>query len=76
MKVVEIKKQDIKTLIAVVSQEIDRVGEAKKKYGFYDSGYFYHLIDIRNKLMATPLDEEPALSISGEGGREILRARG
>jgi len=44
--------------------------------GFYDSGYFYHLIDIRNKLMATPLDEEPRSSISGEVGREILRARG
>ena len=72
---VEIKKQDIKTLIAVVSQEIDRVGEAKKKYGFYDSGHFYHLIDIRNKLMATPLDEEPRSSISGEQRREILRAR-
>ena len=73
---VELKKHDIQTLIALVSQEIDRVGEARKKYGFYDSGHFYQLIDIRNKLLATPLDEEPALSISGEEGREILRARG
>ena len=73
---VELKKQDTKTLIALVSQEIDRVGEARKKHGFCDSGRFYHLIDIRNKLMATPLDEEPALSISGEEGREVLIARG
>jgi len=74
--VVELKKDDVKTLVALVSQEIDRVGETKKKYGFYDSGHFYHLIDIRNKLLAPPLDEEPILNISGEGGREILRARG
>ena len=63
---VEIKKHDTKTLIGLVSEEIDRVGEARKKHGFYDSGYFYHLIDIPNKLLATPLDEEPILSISGE----------
>ena len=73
---VEIKKDDIKTLIALVSGEIDRVGEARKKHGFCDSGYFYHLIDIRNKLLATPADEEPILSISGEKRREVLRARG
>ncbi len=73
---VELKKQDTKTLIALVSQEIDRAGESRKKYGFCDSGHFYHLIDIRNKLLATPLDEEPPLSISGEKRREILRARG
>ncbi len=72
---VELKKDDAKTLIALVSEEIDRLGEARKKHGFYDSGHFYHLIDIRNKLLATPLDEEPVLSISGEEGREILRAR-
>ena len=73
---VELKKQDIKTLIALVSGEIDRIGEARKKHGFCDSGYFYHLIDIRNKLMATPLDKEPILSIGDEEGREVLRARG
>jgi len=73
---VELRKDDAKTLIDLVSQEINRVGEAKKKHGFYDSGHFYHLIDIRNRLMAAPLDEEPALSISGEEGREILRTRG
>ena len=73
---VELKKHKTKTLIALVSQEIDRVGEARKKYGFYESGHLCQLIDIRNKLMATPLDEEPRSSISGEEGREILRARG
>ena len=73
---VELDKNSIKTLIGLVSVEIDRLGEAKEKYGFYDPGYFYKLVDIRNKLMATPLDEEPPLSINNEKGREILRARG
>ena len=63
---VELKKNDIKTLIGLVSEEIDGVGEAKKKQGFYTSGHFYHLIDIRNKLLVMPLDEEPPSSISGE----------
>ncbi|MBA7470172.1 hypothetical protein ES707_05450 [subsurface metagenome] len=73
---VELKKQDIKTLLALVSQEIDRIGEAGEKHGFYDPGYFYHLIDVRNRLLAMPLDEEPALSISGEEWRELLRGKG
>jgi len=73
---VELKKQDIKTLIGLVSGEIDRVGEAREKHGFCDSGYFYQLIDIRNRLMATPLDEEPILNISGEKRREVLRVKG
>ena len=73
---VELKKQDIKTLIGLVSEEIDRVGEAKKKYGFYDSGHLYQLLDIHNKLLAMPFGEELSSNISGEVGREILRARG
>ena len=73
---VELKKHDIKTLIALVNEKIDRVGETRKKQGFCDSGYFYHLIDIRSKLLATPLDEEPALSITGEEWRELLRGKG
>ena len=73
---VELKKHNTKALIALVSQEIDRVGEARKKQGFYDSGHFYHLIDIRNKLLATPLDEEPPSSISDEEWRELLRGKG
>ena len=72
---VEIKKDDIKTLIALVTQEIDRVGEAREKHGFYDSGYFYHLIDIRNKLLAMPFGEEPLPSISDEEWQGLLRDR-
>ena len=53
---IELKKHDIKMLLDLVSEETDRVGEAKKKHGFYDSGYFHHLIDIRNKLLARSLD--------------------
>jgi len=49
------------------------VGEVKEKYGFYDPGYFYHLVDIRNKLMAMPLDEELPSSISDEEWQELLR---
>ena len=30
----ELKKHDAKTLIALVNLEIDRVSEAKKKHGF------------------------------------------
>jgi len=73
--VVELKKYDIKTLIDLISEEIDRVGEVKEKRGFYDSGYFYHLIDIRNKLLAMPLDEEPSPGISDEEWQELLRDR-
>ena len=73
---VELKKHDIKTLIGLVSEEIDRVGEARKKHGFYDSGHFYQLIDIHNKLLAMPFGEEPSSSISDEEWRELLRARG
>ena len=73
---VELKKHDIQTLIALVSEEIDRVGEARKKQGFYDSGYFYHLIDIRNKLLAVPLDKEPPSSISEEERQELPVGKG
>ena len=68
---VELKKDDAKTLIGLVSEEIDKVGEARRKQGFHDSDHFYHLIDIRNKLLAMPLDEEPPLSINGEEWREL-----
>ena len=68
---IELKKHDIKMLLDLVSEETDRVGEAKKKHGFYDSGYFHHLIDMRNKLMARSLDEEPTLSISDEKRQEL-----
>ena len=48
------------------------MGEVKEKYGFYDPGYFYHLVDIRNRLMAMPLDEELPSSISDEEWQELL----
>ena len=73
---VELKKHDIKTLIGLVSEETDRIGEAKEKHGFYDSGYFYQLIDIRNKLMAMPFGEEPSSSISDEEWRVLMRGKG
>ena len=73
---VELKKHDTKTLIGLVSEEIDRVGETKKRHGFYDSGYFYHLIDIRNKLLAMPLDKEPPSSISEEERQELPVGKG
>ena len=55
----ELRKHDIKTLISLVTLEIDRLGEEKEKCGCHDPCYFYHLIDMRNKLMAMPLDGEP-----------------
>ena len=73
---IELKKNDTKALIGLVSKEIDRVGEARRRYGFYAPSHFYQLIDIRNKLLTMPFGEEPSSSISGEVGREILRARG
>jgi len=73
---VELKRHDIKTLIGLVTEQIDRVGEAKEKHGFCDLGYFYHLVDIRNKLMAMPLDEELAASISQEKWQEFLESKG
>jgi hypothetical protein len=44
--VVELKKHDTKALIGLVSEEIDRVGEVRKKYEFYDPASFCHLIYI------------------------------
>jgi len=74
--VVELKRRDIKTLIALVSQEIDRIGAAREKHGFYDSSHFYQLIDMRNKLLAMPSGEEPSSSISDEEWQELLRGKG
>ena len=73
---VELKKHDTKTLKGLVSGEIDRVGEARERHCFYDPGYFYHLIDIRNKLLAMPFAEEPPSSISDEEWWEFLRGKG
>ena len=67
---VELDKNSIKTLIGLITVEIDRVGEAKEKYGFYDPGYFYKLVDIRSKLMAMPLTEELPSAFSNEQWQE------
>ncbi|GAH42735.1 unnamed protein product [marine sediment metagenome] len=63
---VELDKNSIKTLIGLITVEIERVGEAKEKYGFYDPGYFYKLVDIRSKLMAMPLAGELPSAFSNE----------
>ncbi len=55
---VELKRDDIGLLIALLTQEIDRVGEAKEKCGFHDPSYFYRLVDMRSKLLAMPADGE------------------
>jgi len=55
----ELNKQGIKTLISLVNLEINRLGEVKEKQGCSDLTYFYHLIEIRNKLLALPLKAKP-----------------
>jgi len=55
---VELKRDDIGLLISLLTQDIERVGEVKEKYGFCDSSYFYRLVDMRNKLLAIPVVEE------------------
>ena len=55
----ELKRHDVRALRSVVTLELDRLGEAKEKCGYRDPGCFYRLIDIRNRLLALPLDAEP-----------------
>ena len=71
----ELRKHDIKTLINLVTEEVDRVGEAKEKYGCGDPGCFYHLIDIRNRLMAMPLGAEPPPHPSDEELEKLFRGK-
>ena len=71
----ELRKHDIKTLIKLVTEEIDRAGEEKEKYGCGDLGCFYHLIDIRNRLMAMPLDAEPPPHPSDEELEKLFRGK-
>jgi len=54
----KLRERDVKTLIGLLTLEIDRLGEAKEKCGCGDPGYFYHLIDIRNRLLTLPSDAE------------------
>ena len=72
----ELKKHDVKTLISMVTLELDRLGEAKEKCGCRDPGCFYRLIDIRNRLMALPLDAEPPPHPSDEELEKLFGGRG
>jgi len=55
---VELKRDDIGLLISLLTQEVDRVGEVKEKYGSCDPSHFFHLVDMRNRLLAMPVAEE------------------
>ena len=72
----ELRKHDIKTLISLATLELDRLGEAKEKYDYHDPGCFYHLIDIRNRLLALPLDAEPPPHPSDEELEKLFGGRG
>ena len=72
---VVMKKQDIKTLISLVTEEIDRVGEVKERYGFCDLAYFYHLVDIRNKLLMMPVEEELKSIFSNQEWQDIFKGK-
>lgn len=73
---IELKKNDIKTLKSLVTQEIDRIGEAKERYGLGDLSYFYHLVDMRNNLLAMTFDTEVPLSFSDKECQEFLGGKG
>lgn len=69
---VELKRDDTGLVISLISQELDRGGEAKEKYGFCDPNYFYHLVDIRNKLLAMPLDTKLPSGFSDEEWQDLF----
>jgi len=69
---VELKRDDIGLLISLSSKELDRVGEAKVEHGFCIPSYFYHLVDISNKLLAIPLDIELPSGFSDEEWQEFF----
>ena len=70
--VVELTSPDIKILIGLVTEEIERIAEARKRKGFYDLGDFYHLVDVRNRLLTMPAGEEPSPTISDRDWQELL----
>jgi hypothetical protein len=71
---VELKRDDIGLLIGLLTQDIDRVGEMKEKYGFCDPSYFYRLVDMRNKLLAMPVAEELPAGFNDKEARELSSA--
>ena len=72
---VELKERDIKTLISLVTEELNRVGRARENRGFRDPAYFYHLLDMRNRLLTLPPDEELPSTINDEDWQELLRGK-
>jgi len=69
-------KHDVKTLIDLLTLEIDRLGEAKEKCGCGDPSYFYHLIDIRNRLLVLPPDAEPLPHLSDKELEKLFEGKG
>ena len=69
---VELKRDDIGLPISLLTQEIDRVGEVKGKYGSCDPSYFYRLVDMRDKLLAMPVAEESAVAFSDKEWEEFF----
>ena len=63
---VRLEENDIKTLISLVTREIDRVGEPEDERGFYDPTYSHHLVDIRDKLLPMLADVDLPSSFSDE----------
>jgi len=72
----KLRKHDVKTLIGLLTLEMDRLGEAKEKCGCGDPSYFYHLIDIRNKLLTLPSDAELPPHLSDKELEKLFEGRG
>ena len=64
--VLRLDKNDIATLISLVSREIDRVAESERKRGFEISTFPQGLVDIRNKLLPMLADTNPLSNLSNE----------
>jgi len=79
---VKLEQDDINLLKSLVSKEIDRVGVEREKHGSVDPGYFYRLVDIRNKLLGLgggidkekTAEIEPLCTIVREGATEEVKA--
>jgi len=73
--VVELTSPDIKILVGLVTEEIERIAEARERNGFYDLGFFYHLVDVRNRLLAMPVNEELPSIITDRDWQELLKGK-
>ena len=63
----ELKQRDMGLLVKLLTSEMDRVGEAKRKNGFRDLAYFYHLVDMRNKVLTMSVAGELQTGVGGKG---------